>query len=332
MKKFAKRILTMGICAILISSAILFSACDFFFSSNDIFSVRERAEERRLELTENLVAAFKDRDVVAAKALFCEKSQNLPDLEAQIEATFAFPEGEIQTVTPNRELGGESYANEYGTVVAYSFYGDARMTTDAGRKYRLTFHVYEIVEGEEIQGMTSYTISEDDRDYENTQRCRAGYNWSSPYDSECGVLSANLILAVQNGDAEGVKALLCAHTLEKPELEEELSAAFAFFQGKSTFTVREDGLYDSYDENEISCQVLGYGTDKGEGEPHGVWVNVLAWVIKTDAGRQYRLDFTAFLYCDEGSEWDGITYFSIEDMDSKERITVGEWASSGDIQ
>lgn len=322
----------MKIVKILISASVVLCATIIFafsgcalFNSDGIIAVRERAEVLRSEMSESLAEAFKNEDVLAVKALFCPKSQELKNIDEQIESTFDFIEGQFGSYTIGDSAGYEEYSSESGEVVQYSFGGDVYITTDTGRRYNLYFTVHYIEQDSSIEGITAYRISESDMDYEDGNFCKAGYDWSSPYDGECGIISAKLITAVAQKDAESVKNLLCAKTLENAEIDDEIQAVFEFFQGQPLFTEREDGLYDGLAENELTCRVI-YDTDRNkDGAVEAVWVSVTVLNVFTDAGKEYSLGFAAYLQCDNNPQNKGISLFSFEDFNFGRQKQVGEW-------
>ena len=320
-----KKIL-ISISAILCAGILfVFPGCSLFHSDT-IDAVRNRVETLRKEVSERMIEALKNEDILAVKDLFCQKSQELKSIYAQIESTFHFMDGQIESYKISDSTGYERYSNEYGTVVQYTFGSDIYITTDTGRYYDLYFKTHYIELDSSIKGMTSYILSENDKDSEDGNSCKAGYDWSSPYDGECGLISAKLISAVSQKDADAVKSLLCQKTLEAPELDSEIQAVFEFFQGMPLFTEREDGLYDGLSENDLACRVLAYETEKDkDGAVEAVWVSVTVLNVLTDADKHYSIDFAAYLQCNHNPQNIGVSFFSLEDFNAGEQKQVGEW-------
>lgn len=318
------KIVSAVLCGLII---FLFSGCVLFDNPDGIAAVRERVEKLRYEMSETLVTAFKNNDAAAVKNLFCQKSQELEGIEDQIESTFSFMEGDIETYDASRSTPYEGYSNDYGHISEYSFGSSIFIDTDAGRQYELYFNVHYIALHPSIEGMTSYRLIERDKDYEERKTCRAGYGWSSPYDAECGIISAELIKAVADKDMAAVKSLLCEETLKSNTLDGEIQTIFEFFEGKPLFREREDGLYN-YNEGEegFSCRALGYEIERNDdGEITEVWLSVITQSVYTDAGKDYTICFTAYLQCDDKPSFKGVSYFSFEDHAADEEKQAGGW-------
>ncbi len=324
-----KRVLTY-IFAILLCVLSIFGlfGCSLRDVPNAISSVRARADKLRHEMSETMITAFKTKDVTAVKDLFCPKSQQLDGIDSQIEATFDFMEGDISSYKISSSIGYEGCSTDYGKVTEYEFNSDTFITTDLGRQYKLSIDVIYIGEDSSIEGLTSYYIREFDRGDDDYKICRAGYGWTSPYDAECGVLSAQLITAIASKDANELKSLFCAKALESETMDAEIQSVFDMFEGEPIFNERADGLYNYTDaEDDFSCRVLGYDITKDKsGTPIAVWVHVLTRPVCTDAGEKYRLDFVAYLCSDKKPEIEGVSYLSLEDLDNDDnKVDVGEW-------
>jgi len=329
-KIFIGIILAVIVCAPVVFS---FSGCnlldgffDELFDGNDIASVRERVEKLRYEMSDTIIYGFKNREVNAIKELYCLKTQELPDIDEQIETTFEFMDGEILSYKVSLSTSYEGYGNNYGTVTDYDFGSDIFIVTETGREYDLFFHV-NYISDDEIKGMTTYSVCEDDREYDDYKICRAGYGWSSPYDAECGILSAELIKALGGGEVNAVKELMCAQTLGNPSIDANIQAAFEFFDGNPVFTEREDGLYGySKSDQDFSCRVLGYERAKSDnGEVEEIWVNILTQTVRTDTGKEYDFDIVAYLRNDKNARYKGISCFTVKDSKTDDDIFVGEW-------
>ncbi len=323
------RLIFISVLAVLCACITVFSGC-WLLSSDGIGAVRSRAEKMRYEMSETIMDAFKNKDVAAVKNLFCPKSQEIEDIDGQIEKTFSFMEGDIQSYEISKSTGYESVSKDYGKITQYTFGNSIFINTDAGRKYTLYLNVHFIELDSVIEGMTNYNLYENDRDYEDIKRCSAGFGWSSPFDAELGIMSATLIKAVAGKDADAVKSLMCEKALRDARLDGEIAAVFEFFDGTPLFSERVDGLYNSDDnENDFNCRVLGYEIKRdGDGNATEVWCSVITQNILTDSGRHYSLDFSIYLKNDETPSYEGIAYFSFEDFGSDTEKQVGGWVHS----
>lgn len=323
------RLIFISVLAVLCACITAVSGC-LFLSSDGIGAVRSRAEKLRCEMSETLMVAFKNKDVAAVKNLFCPKSQEIGDIDGQIEKTFSFMEGDIQSYEISKSTGYESVSKDYGKITQYTFGNSIFINTDAGRKYTLYLNVHFIELDSVIEGMTYYNLSENDRDYEDIKRCSAGFGWSSPFDAELGIISADLIKAVAGKDADAVKSLMCEKALRDARLDGEIAAVFEFFDGTPLFEERADGLYSaSENENDFSCRALGYEILKdGQANVTSVWCSVITQDIFTDSGRSYNLDFSVYLQNDEAPALKGISGFAFEDFESDTEKQVGGWVHS----
>lgn len=319
--------LTLVLTLLCVSAAFSLAACNLLFKNN-IAAVRARVEKLRFEMADTIITGFKNNEVQSIKSLFCPKTQGLPDIDEQIRNSFSFMDGDIKSYFTSGDTSYESYTNDYGKIDEYSYGSDTYITTTDGRRYCLYVSVYYIYEDDSIKGMTFYSISENDiENYDDIKICRAGYNWTSPYDVECGRLTAELIKTIASKDKDRVKQLMCAEALQVSDFDSALDAALTFFDGNPAFTEREDGLYGLSDnENDFSCRVLGYDYNRDKhGNTVSVWVHVLSQPVCTDSGKRYALDFTAYLIDDAVAERIGIGFFALEDWDTQERVSAGSW-------
>ena len=317
-KNISRKIIAFAVC---VAMAFSLSGCFLFGDGTDISSVRERVEVLRSEVSDTLIAAFRNRDTAAAKALFCRKTQELNDIDEQIEKGFDFLGDEIAAYHISVSTSYEGYSNDYGTIAEYDFGSTIFMTTATGKKYELYFQINYITADKPIEGMTFFNIRESSSDYENYKKQMVGYPWSSQYDPECGIIAAELVKTLAAKDDEALKGMMYEAVPNSPTLESEIQAVFALFDGRPLFTERADGLYDYSDnEKDFSCRVLG----SKNGGSDRLWVHVLAQIVHTDTDRKYSLDYTAYLST-ETRELIGIAYLSLRDFDSDEEAKLGVW-------
>ena len=150
--------------------------------------------------------------------------------------------GKIQSNKISKDILGEGYSTNYGTITAYDYHNDIYITTDTGRKYRFWFKDKYITD-ERIKGVTQYGITETDK--EENKRIYVSCDWSSPYDRECGVLSAQIIKALASKDSNTLKTLLCQRAANNEKKKKKIQDAFNLFKGnpylpnvKTEFTER----------------------------------------------------------------------------------------------
>ncbi|MDE7401335.1 MAG: DUF5104 domain-containing protein [Clostridia bacterium] len=327
MKRLKVRHIFIAFLAALIFGIAAFSGC--IDLSNSIMAVRSRADKLRKEMSERIIAGFKESDVSAVKEQFCTKSQEIPDISEQIAYSFTFMDGNIESYKISDSIGYEGYGSEYGKVDDYEFGSDIFITTDTGKQYDIYLKIKYITD-ESIKGLSFYTISEPG--YNNY--CHAGFNWDSPYDAECGKTSAELIKSIADGDAETIKSLMCPAVSERAETDGQIQAVIEAFEGKPLFTERDDGLYDfSYNENDFSSHTNCKTITDGDGTPVEIWAKVYARPICTDAGEKYELEFVVFLQNDADPQLKGISFISLSDYyatSNNTNVSVGEWISFSD--
>lgn len=322
MKKRVIFVITTAFCLLL---ATIFSGCDILFGGDDIAEVRERVNKRRYEISETIISAFIEKNAEPIKALMCPMSQELIDPDEQILDSFSFMEGNIASYKIAGDTSGEGFDNDYGTITDYYYINDIFITTDMGRRYRLWFHDRYITD-ERIKGITQYCISEADKE-DYIKRIYVSCGWSSPYDKECGILSAQIIKALASKDAAAIKTVLCRRAANEKDIDSGIQAAFDLFEGNPLFTEREDGIYRTYDNEgkEFTCRALGYECEKDDGGNEICsWVSIIVQTIYTDAGNRYTLNFVAYL-TNENSDIVGVSAVELEDADNDVCVTFGEW-------
>lgn len=231
--------------------------------------------------------------------------------------------GKIQSYKISIDILGEGYSTNYGTITAYDYHNDIYITTDTGRKYRFWFkHKY--ITDERIKGVTQYGITEIDK--EENKRIYVSCDWSSPYDRECGVLSAQIIKALASKDSNTLKTLLRQRAANNENIDQKIQDAFNLFKGNPLFTEREDGIYRTYGEEgkEFYCRA-GYSSEKDDdGNEVGIWVSVLVNLVYTDTGNRYSLNFAAYL-TNNNSDIKCVSSVQLEDFDNEVSVIFGEW-------
>lgn len=173
-----------------------------------------------------------------------------------------------------------------------------------------------VITDERIKGVTQYGITETDR--EEYQRIHVSCGWTSPYDRECDVLSAQIIKALASEDLTTIKNILCQRAANTENIDKKIQAAF---------NKREDGIYRNYGEEdkEFDCRVLGYDSEKDDnGNEVDIWAHVFINIIYTDTGVRYSLDFTAYL-ANDNSDIKGVSSVQLEDLDNETSVVFGEW-------
>lgn len=306
---------------VFVMSIFTFSGCWIFDGSDSISEVRERVETLRREMADKIIEGFKNNDADAVVALLCPKTQELPDIKEQVTTTLTFMDGNVSEYNVSRSTGYEGYSNAGVKVTEYAFGSSVYVTTDADRQYEVYMSFNYIASADSIEGLTSYSIIERDREYEQSKRCCAGYNWSSPCDGEIGILAADLIKAVGRGDAAELKSLLCPQIRRISDIDAQIAKVFEFFDGAPTFTERADGLYN-YLSGDDDLKINTIGVD---GDEDTAWTSTIASPVCTDSGKEYTLHFVAYLK-NSDSDKQGVSWFSLENfLNGDEEVQLGEW-------
>jgi hypothetical protein len=312
------------ICIFLITCLSFLSAC--FDSGDGILSVRSKAKEYFKTQSNALIQAVCNRDTATIKGLFCPMSQQLADIDKQIEDCLAFIDGNIVSYNIKDNFkDSEGYTNHYGTVTQYYSYGEIdKIVTDTGKTYEITYHAY-IVEDDSIKGMTwlnlyeafpagydySYTI---DRVYN-----RVGRMWSSPYDIECGILSAKVINAISEKDTDFLLNNFNEKESSDPEFKQNIENYVAFFNGNPLFTERDDGLYGN-DEHDFWFKV-SYDLQPNDSNPEKIYTIISVYNIETDTGDIYELYYGAFFnYSDR--QFESFDYMTLTNSATEEKVVA----------
>lgn len=318
MKSILKRVVVFSI-VIIVALSGLFGGC-FLLSDNDILAVRERADKLHRETATAFGKAFIERDEAAVKGMFCQKTQELSDLQEEIENTFSYLDGNVASYRIG-ERGYEGYGSEFDVVDEYEFEGNMFMTTDKGTQYNLSFHIKYITE-DSIKGLNRYSLSELYKD----GHCSAGYNWSTPYDGDCGKLCAKLIKHLANGEQSEIESLICGQIKQNAETRQSIAQAITAFEGNPLFIERADGLYNkSTAETDIYIHIWDIIKKNADGEIESVWLNLSVQSIKTAADKNYDLEITLFLKNASAPQREGISFFKLTDNSEKSSVSVGEW-------
>lgn len=249
------------------------------------------AEELTEEaLAEQLVQCFSARDAQALKTLFCERTQALSDIDAQIQRAFAFFEGDPVSYD-EKILGSEGKHTSYGTVKEHdwSFPVDA-IQTDAGRCYRLWVAInLTYLDDPKREGITRISLT----DTETGEEVEIGYAWPDHH-TEGYKLGRQIIRALGAGDAESLKASLNENARSSAALDDQIEKAFVFFEG-TALEGKLDQESERYD-GRLDHRTTVYDEETIENHTSvSVYAEVVCEPVITDTGDEYEVRFSGYL-------------------------------------
>lgn len=316
---FKKRIrLKKAICIVLSCLMImLMSGC------GAISKVIKRAldsskQPTNLEISQNILDCFDNEDVQGLKELLCPKTQGMEDIDKQIREGFDFLDGKVVSFDENVS-NDESESVDHGTTEKLSHTLHIEdITTDTGGTYKLYVSINLIyIEDEDREGITVITIVNKD----NNTTFQIGYTWPDHH-TEGRKISTEIVEALGEGDLEALKYTLCEETSEIPDIDEQIQAAFDFFEGEALIGEVEGGPY-KYDGNHDFKTTVSDDEVIKRYEPVSTSVYVYCTNIETNADRVYELEFYAYLLCDEHEEYEGVSQITICDEHGN-KVIIGD--------
>lgn len=149
MTKFKKSI------SVILSSAvaIVFSSCSFSFEEKE-------PEKPKAEI---VLGYIQEKNTDAIYDLLCEKLQNTPNINEQIEQTFDFIDGEIISYEINNSSSNAQWGGGKSKINLYS--SCKQIKTHLNKEYQLIISYYDVNDFEpELVGIDYIAIVEKDQD------------------------------------------------------------------------------------------------------------------------------------------------------------------------
>ena len=267
------------------------------------------------ELSKIIVNCFSDKDTNTLKKAFCQKTQELSDVDEQIRKGFDLFTGKV--ISYDIEMGYEGYNVEYGkTTFLERSWTIKEIKTDANRSYELYLSVYFTDNDKKKVGISQISITDDhDNKYE------IGYKWPSYYNVGSD-LSIKIVNMLDDRDKAGLKALLCKKTLQAADIDKQIEEAFDFYKGIAIAgkVNDKDIIYDGRHD---------YHADVSDDEvvinnkPVSTYIETHVSNIETSAGKTYEMDFYAYLLCENDEARKGISQIIITSNKGEKHI-IGE--------
>ncbi len=304
---------------ILVCSVFLFlQGCSFIQYRLNLLELEvNRAKKYQLDLTNDVLNCFNEKDTDALKSLLCAKTQGLSDIDNQIQACFDLFKGKVISFDDNlMGYEGESVESGHTTRLERSW-NVKDIVTDEDKEYEIYLYTYVINENDKDKvGISDLTVTcSDGTEY------KIGYRWPSYY-PEGSELSHRVIAAFSENDFTGLKSMFCNKTLDITDINEQLQTAIEFFDGKATIGM-VDGESKVYDRDHDYTTTVNDEEIVKNNEAIRTTICVFNENIETDAGRIYSLEFYANLLFSEDKASEGISQIIIIDENGMQQV-IGE--------
>lgn len=313
------------LCLTILSASALLSGCNTLKKvANEINSnIKNELENfntntvfpSRLETAQKLIDYFNAKDTSALKELLCERSQNLNDIEEQIQDAFYFIDGNI--ISFDKDVNGmESESIDHGTKKEEMRESIIKVITDESKSY--TIYVSEnLIYSKDLkrEGITEIIIKSND----DKSEAAIGYAWQDLY-TEGRRIAYESSKALGENDDSAFCELLSDTLAEADETKKNISMAMDFLDGTPYFgKITGDGLrYDG--RHDIDVTVYEEETVEN-GEPVSIYLTIHCENIETDAERTFSSEIEAYIQNDEHPELIGITKFILFD-EKKNNIII----------
>ncbi|MFT4145110.1 MAG: DUF5104 domain-containing protein [Mobilitalea sp.] len=311
--------ISKSIYIILICSIFLFlQGCSFLQYRLNLLELEvNRAKKYQLELTNNVLNCFNEKDTDTLKTLLCSKTQGLTDIDEQIQTCFDLFKGKVISFDDNL-MGYEGESIESGHTTRLERAWNVKdIVTDEDKKYEIYIYTYVINENDkDKEGISDITVTcSDGTEY------KIGYRWPSYY-TEGSELSYKVITAFGENDIAGLKFLFCNRTLDIADINEQIQTGIDFFDGKATMGMvdNESIVYDG--DHDYTTTVSDEEIVKNN-EPTRTSISVFNENIETDSGKIYSLEFYATLLSSDDNSVEGISQITITDEAGTKQV-IGE--------
>lgn len=274
-------------------------------------------ERSNLEITKDVLNCFSEKDSKSLKALLCEKTQGLTDIDEQILSSFDLFKGKVTSFNENLS-GYEGESRKSGKSTLLERYWNVKdIATDTGGIYEIFINAYIIYENDKNRvGISQITITSSDG-----TKLKIGYKWPSYY-NEGRDMSNKVIKAFSEKDMDGLKSMFCAKTLEIVDIDSQIKEGLSFFQGKATMG-KVKGKNIVYDGNHDYHTSVSEDEIVKNNKPTRTSITVLNENIETDSSKIYKIEFYADLLCTDDESHKGISQIIITSDDGRKQV-IGE--------
>lgn len=313
MEKFKK----MHIILALVMVMALLSGCNIVSSRlRQLNEETASTSKSNLETSNSLLDCFSQNDVEGLKALLCVKTQALSDIDEQIQKCFEFFGGTVDSFGDIKS-GYEGKSTSYGkTTLHERSWSIHDIANSNGETYEIYISAWIICEEDaNREGIAKIVLTRNS----DGEELEIGYKWPRHY-NDGRDLSVKVVNAFSEHDVNGLTSLLCAKALEIENIDEQIQAAIAFFEGIATKGKigTRDGR-DLYDGNhDYHTSVSDYEIVENY-EPVHTSIAVFIENIETDADQVYTIEYYSFLL-DADDDSEGISQIIITNNDGDERI------------
>lgn len=310
MKKNIKALHRTIICILSLSLTAFLGGCGILdIADNVIDNIKSQSElPSNLETAQELIDCFNNKDTSALKEMLCERSQNLDDIDEQIQDAFDFIDGNVTSFDEN-VTGSEGKSTRHGTTTELDrFFSIDDIVTDAEQEYSIYVSENLIYKNDsKREGITQITIENESDESE----IKIGYCWQEFY-TEGRNIASQAADALGKCDKQAFSKLLSESLSSKSETQENIEEAMELFDGKPYFgKVPDDGLeYDG--KHDIDVTVKEEETVEF-GEPVCIKLDIHCENIETDTGRIFTSEIETYIQNDENPELIGITKFKLSD-------------------
>jgi hypothetical protein len=120
------------------------------------------SKEGSLEISQNIVKCFNENNVQGLKTLLCNKTQNLSDIDEQIQAGFDIINGNIISFDENDLNVSEGQSISNGTTTKLDrIWSINDITTDSSETYSISVRINIIYEEDKArEGITELIVSD----------------------------------------------------------------------------------------------------------------------------------------------------------------------------
>ena len=288
---------------------------------------KEYAEEIKsnLALTKALIDCFNEKDMNGLKALLCERTRELTDIDDQIVTGFDLLDGKIISFNEQSLTSYEGKSIEYGkTTHLERKWSILDIETETNENYEIYVQVYYIYEEDKRrEGIAKFVVIR----ISDNEKLTIGYDWPDYY-TEGRDKAIEIMKCFNEKNQKGLEALFCDSVLETMDIVRQIQSAMDFFEGKSI-----DGRRKSLTGHEYYDGSLDWGCSVNDdvaisnSEPTNILLTVHITNIKTDIGKRYEIYFYFFLLSIDYKTREGITQIVITRSDGEERI-IGERISN----
>jgi hypothetical protein len=280
-----------------------------------------KEEKANLQMSKEVLNCFSDNDAQGLKSLLCLKTQGLADIDEQISAGFDFFKGKVISFDEKDMSGYEGESIDYGeTTFLERAWSINNIKTDADETYKIHIRDYYICENDKArEGISQITITSS-----TEQELVIGYQWPL-HDNDGRDMSVEIVKKFDARDKNGLKAILCATTLDIEDIDKQIQGGFDLYEGKATWgkVGTDQQGHELYDGTHDWHASVSDDETIANGEPTRTSIDVQIDNIETDLGRIYRITFYANLLNKDDETSEGIEQIIIESDDGIKQV-IGE--------